>query len=184
MAKDKNVNERMHEDVKDKYGVNSEDFKGEEIADENLKTDSCDESDVKDDLESLKSQFVRLQADFANYKKRTDKAMQDSVSLGVEKMAESLFPVIDNFNIALESIEDKNIYNGVEMIYNQLIDALLQNQIFEMKCDGEVFDPNKHYAVMTEEKDNIESGVVIETLKIGFTHGDKVIRPAMVKVSK
>lgn len=182
MAKEKNMNEQMHEDVKD--NVNSKDFKDEKIADNNSETDSCDECNVKDDLESMKSQFVRLQADFANYKKRTDKAMQDSVSLGVEKMAESLFPVIDNFNIALDSIKDENIYNGMEMIYNQLIDALLQNQIFEMKCDGEVFDPNKHYAVMTEEKDNSESGVVIETLKTGFTHGDKVIRPAMVKVSK
>lgn len=157
--------------------------------DEDVQPDLCDEDTNESDeltteIDSLKTQLIRLQADFTNFKKRAQKREHDSVNLGVEKFAEVLFPVIDNFDIALSHIEDKNIYDGVKMIYDQVIEAFKNVDINVMESDGAVFDPNLHYAVMMEEKDGVKSGIITETLKKGFMLGDKVIRPAMVKVSK
>ena len=152
--------------------------------DEDVQPDLCDEDTNESDeltteIDSLKTQLIRLQADFTNFKKRAQKREHDSVNLGVEKFAEVLFPVIDNFDIALSHIED-----GVKMIYDQVIEAFKNVDINVMESDGAVFDPNLHYAVMMEEKDGVQSGIITETLKKGFMLGDKVIRPAMVKVSK
>lgn len=177
--------------MKEKKDLNNEvDEKvTEEVAEESVQSDICDEDlnesdNLSGEIDSLKTQLIRLQADFTNFKKRAQKREQDSVNLGVEKFAEVLFPVIDNFDIALSHIEDKNIYDGVKMIYDQVIEAFRNVDINVMESDGAVFDPNLHYAVMMEEKDGVQSGIIIETLKKGFTLGDKVIRPAMVKVSK
>ena len=159
------------------------------VIDEDVQPDLCDEDTNESDeltteIDSLKTQLIRLQADFTNFKKRAQKREHDSANLGVEKFAEVLFPVIDNFDIALSHIEDKNIYDGVKMIYDQVIEAFKNVDINVMESDGAVFDPNLHYAVMMEEKDGVQSGIITETLKKGFMLGDKVIRPAMVKVSK
>lgn len=177
--------------MKEKKDLNNEvDEKiTEEVAEESVQSDICDEDlnesdNLSGEIDSLKTQLIRLQADFTNFKKRAQKRERDSVNLGVEKFAEVLFPVIDNFDIALSHIEDKNIYDGVKMIYDQVIEAFRNVDINVMESDGAVFDPNLHYAVMMEEKDGVQSGIITETLKKGFTLGDKVIRPAMVKVSK
>lgn len=178
--------------MKEKKDLNNEvdeKITEEEVAEESVQSDICDEDlnesdNLSGEIDSLKTQLIRLQADFTNFKKRAQKREQDSVNLGVEKFAEVLFPVVDNFDIALSHIEDKNIYDGVKMIYDQVIEAFRNVDINVMESDGAVFDPNLHYAVMMEEKDGVESGIITETLKKGFTLGDKVIRPAMVKVSK
>lgn len=164
--------------------VDEKDFDLDESSDDNLKSESVQSYDLNSEIESLKSQLIRLQADFNNFKKRSIKRESESVSLGVTKLAETLFPVIDNFDIALSHIDDENIFNGVKMIYDQLIDALKAENIEMMKTEKEQFDPNLHYAVMMEEKEGYKSGEITETLKKGFMYGDKVIRPAMVKVSK
>lgn len=178
--------------MKEKKDLNNEvdeKITEEEIVEESVQSDICDEDlnesdNLSGEIDSLKTQLIRLQADFTNFKKRAQKREQDSVNLGVEKFAEVLFPVVDNFDIALSHIEDKNIYDGVKMIYDQVIEAFRNVDINVMESDGAVFDPNLHYAVMMEEKDGVESGIITETLKKGFMLGDKVIRPAMVKVSK
>lgn len=178
--------------MKEKKDLNNEvdeKITEEEIVEESVQSDICDEDlnesdNLSGEIDSLKTQLIRLQADFTNFKKRAQKREQDSVNLGVEKFAEVLFPVVDNFDIALSHIEDKNIYDGVKMIYDQVIEAFRNVDINVMESDGAVFDPNLHYAVMMEEKDGVQSGIITETLKKGFTLGDKVIRPAMVKVSK
>ena len=118
--------------------------------DEDVQPDLCDEDTNESDeltaeIDSLKTQLIRLQADFTNFKKRAQKREHDSVNLGVEKFAEVLFPVIDNFDIALSHIEDKNIYDGVKMIYDQVIEAFKNVDINVMESDGAVFDPNLHY---------------------------------------
>lgn len=178
--------------MKEKKDLNNEvdeKITEEEVAEESVQSDICDEDlnesdNLSGEIDSLKTQLIRLQADFTNFKKRAQKREQDSVNLGVEKFAEVLFPVVDNFDIALSHIEDKNIYDGVKMIYDQVIETFRNVDINVMESDGAVFDPNLHYAVMMEEKDGVESGIITETLKKGFMLGDKVIRPAMVKVSK
>lgn len=107
------------------------------------------------------------------------------LSLELKKIVNDLLPVLDNFERALDSIEEKDsTYDGILMIKNQLTDALKKEGIVEMKALGEEFDPTYHHAVLTEDSDEYDSGYVIEVLQKGYLINDKTLRPAMVKVSQ
>ncbi len=93
--------------------------------------------------------------------------------------------VIDNFERALDhSDEESSFKEGVEMIYQQLLDLLKKNNICPMEALNEKFDPNRHHAVLVEEKEGVEEGVVIDVVQKGYMINDEVLRPAMVKVSQ
>lgn len=172
----------MQEDNKDL----KEDLK-EELLDEEIKAheSKCETSDdLQLEIDSLKNQLIRLQADFTNFKNRSKKSEADSVSIGVEKMAEAIFPVVDNFEIALSHMGESGDKEGVNMIYNQLLEALASQGIMRMDSDGALFDLNMHYAIMMEEGTDTEPNHISETIKAGYTRGEKVLRPAMVKVAK
>lgn len=164
----------------DKNDLN-ENLQDEQIVEENT-TDNNE--NISDEINSLKNQLIRLQADFTNFKNRSKKIEADSIGIGIEKMAEGLFPVIDNFQIAISHMDDPGIKEGVEMIYNQILDSFKAEGIEVMNTKDANFDPNLHYAVFMEEVDGVESGKILETIKTGFIRGEKVLRPAMVKVSK
>ncbi len=139
-----------------------------------------------DEINSLTTQLLRLQADFANFRKRTEKEKTNIVNYALEDFICSLLPILDNFEIAMESSEDKEdpFYKGIELIYNDLQNSLKSNGVETIDSLGEEFDPNIHHAVFMEESDEYESGKVIEILKAGYRLKDKVIRPTMVKVAK
>lgn len=138
--------------------------------------------------EELIYQFARLQADFTNYKKRVEKEKTELISLGVKKIALDILPVLDNFERALESFSEheshKEMYDGVDMIYKQLVETLGKHSIEEMVALDEKFDPNYHHAVLMEEKEGYDPDIVINVLQKGYVRGEEVIRPAMVVVSK
>lgn len=136
--------------------------------------------------EDLNSQLLRLQADFVNYRNRVNKEKESSMAYGTEIIVCELLPVIDNFNRALEAEEDteNGFYKGVKMIEKQLLDVFEKNSIVEIKALGEEFDPNFHHAVVMEESEEYDSNIVIDVLQKGYMLKNKVIRPAMVKVSK
>ena len=157
--------------------------KEEEVQDDSqeVTNDSSDDEKYQD----LMDKFMRLQADFANYKRRTEAQKTEYVELGVKKIANDLLPVLDNFERALDSIGEKDsTYDGILMIKNQLTDVLKKEGIVEMKALGEEFDPTYHHAVLTEDSDEYDSGYVIEVLQKGYLINDKTLRPAMVKVSQ
>ena len=157
--------------------------KEEEVQDDSqeVTNDSSDDEKHQD----LMDKFMRLQADFANYKRRTEAQKTEYVELGVKKIVNDLLPVLDNFERALDSIEEKDsTYDGILMIKNQLTDVLKKEGIVEMKALGEEFDPTYHHAVLTEDSDEYDSGYVIEVLQKGYLINDKTLRPAMVKVSQ
>lgn len=157
--------------------------KEDEVQDENQEV--IDESSDDEKYEALMDKFMRLQADFANYKRRTETQKTEFVELGVKKVVNDLLPVIDNFERALDSIGEKDsTYDGILMIKNQLTDVLKKEGIVEMKALGEEFDPTYHHAVLTEDSDEYDSGYVIEVLQKGYLINDKTLRPAMVKVSQ
>lgn len=96
-----------------------------------------------------------------------------------------LLPVLDNFNRAFVHLNvDDDVVKGFIMIKEQFESILKTEMLEEIESDGAVFDPNLHNAVMTESKDGVESGVVLETFEKGYKIKDKVIRPSMVKVSE
>ena len=159
----------------------------EEVEKKDLEQNSSNEVEEKlnSEIEELKNQLLRLQADFVNYKNRTEREKSNSIILANEGLILKLLPVLDNFNRAFThvNIEDEAI-KGFVMIKEQFESILKTEMVEEIESDGAVFDPKLHNAVMTESKDGVESGIVLETFEKGYKIKDKVIRPSMVKVSE
>ena len=156
---------------------------GEDSGKENGETEKEEEvkEEGKEDTEELR--YLRLMADFQNYKKRVEKEKRDLYSYANEKIMNDLLTVMDNFERALEHDADENFKEGIEMIFKQLSDVLEKDGLAEIPALGEEFDPNVHSAVMTEETEDYESGKVSGVMQKGYTLNGKVIRPAMVKVA-
>lgn len=177
--------------MEDKEVIEKEE-KFEEELDEDAKEEDVVESEKSDELKvkekeiaELTDSLLRLRADFANYKKRIEKEKVDTISYALEGLMTNLLPILDNFERAMENAEgDSGFYEGVNMIYEQLIKVLSDSGLKEIECVGECFDPNLHHAVFTEEVEDAEEGTVLEVLQKGYLLKDKVIRPSMVKVAK
>ena len=157
----------------------------EEAADSGKESGEEKEEEVKEEgkEESDDLRYLRLMADFQNYKKRVEKEKRDLYSYANEKIMGDLLTVMDNFERALEHDADENFKEGIEMIFKQLQDVLEKSGLAEIPALGEEFDPNVHSAVMTEETEDYESGKVSGVMQKGYTLNGKVIRPAMVKVA-
>lgn len=160
-----------------------DDLENEEVleADVNVSSEKSEE-----ELNSVKSQLMRLQADFVNFRKRAEKEKQDTISYALEGFICSILPILDNFKIAMNSEENSEdaFYKGIQLIYKQLQETLDSNGVKSIESLGEEFNPNIHHAVFMEESDEYESGKVTEVLQTGYMLKEKVIRPAMVKVAK
>lgn len=152
---------------------------------EKLEEESSEDSQEDNQVEELTNRLLRLQADFINYKNRVEKDKERIYTYAAEDIMTQLLPVLDNFDRALESVENKDgFYEGVKMIYDQILKVLNENGLKEMECLGEAFDPNFHHAVFAEEVEDKEEGTILEVLQKGYLLNDKVIRPSMVKVAK
>jgi molecular chaperone GrpE len=148
-------------------------------------TEQADREVSKED-EELNVRYLRLAADFQNYKKRVEKEKGDIYAYANEKLVVELLDVIDNFERALEHSKDncEGFAEGMSMIFKQFKGVLEKSGIEEMSALGELFDPNFHHAVMTENSVEYESGKVTLVLQKGYLLNKKVIRPAMVKVAE
>ena len=152
----------------------------ENETDENSKPESQDKEEPAEDADT---RYLRLMADFQNYKKRVEKEKKDLYSYANEKLVTEQLEVLDNFERALEQeTADENFKKGMEMIFKQLSNVLEKSGLAEIAALGEDFDPNIHNAVMTEETEEYESGKVSGVMQKGYTLNGKVIRPSMVKV--
>ncbi|WP_366924116.1 nucleotide exchange factor GrpE [Metallumcola ferriviriculae] len=135
--------------------------------------------------EELNRNFLRLQADFDNFRKRSRKEQQEFMRYASQSLIEKLLPVIDNFERALSSddSQSQSFKAGIEMIYKQLVGILEQEGLVEIETEGQDFDPNFHEAVMQVKNDECPDNMVIEVMQKGYKLKDKVVRPAMVKVA-
>lgn len=140
---------------------------------------------MKKENDELRNQLVRLQADFVNFKNRVEREKSNSILLANESLILKFLPVLDNFNRAFKHLDlEDDIVKGFVMIKDQFESVLKSEMLEEIKSDGEPFDPNFHNAVMTESKEDVESGIILETFEKGYKIKEKVIRPSMVKVSE
>ena len=160
---------------------------GTEEAAEEAGTEEAKPEDAKPEKaepeEDENSRYLRLMAEFQNYKKRVAKEKQDLYSYANEKIVTELLAVVDNFERALQQeAGDEGFKEGMELIFKQLGDVLEKSGLKEIEALGEDFDPNLHNAVMTEESEEYESGKVSGVLQKGYTLNGKVIRASMVKV--
>ena len=176
----KKVDEVLEEEVIEETSeVEEEAAAGEEQAE--AKTE---ETAVSPEDEALNERYLRLMADFQNFKRRTEKEKGDIYAFANEKIIGELLNVIDNFERALAAgnAED-NFYKGMEMILKQLLGVIEKAGASEIKALGEDFDPNFHNAIMMEDSTEYESGKVTGVLQKGYILNNKVIRPSMVKVA-
>lgn len=182
---------KVEENKNEKEDLNQEDPQVEE----NLEEEFAQEEEIileeateklQKEYDDLLDKFTRLQADFANFKRRSTEEKTNYLNLGLERLALDILPVLDNFERALEMVDDREspFFEGMEMLEKQFIEILTKNKVIEIQAEGQVFDPNFHHAVMTEAVEGVESGLVTSVLQKGYVHGEKVIRPAMVKVSE
>ena len=142
---------------------------------------------VTQEDEDMKTKYLRLAADFQNFKRRTEKEKSDIYAYANEKFALDLLDVIDNFERALihqDDCKDEKMKEGMELIFKQLQSVLEKNKIVEIPALGEEFDPNVHNAVMTSASEEFESGKVCNVFQKGYKLNNKVIRPAMVIVAE
>ncbi|BBI34756.1 nucleotide exchange factor GrpE [Cohnella abietis] len=133
------------------------------------------------------SRYLRAQADFDNFRRRTVKEKEELTQYASLKVIGQLLPVLDNFQRALsagtEVAEGESFAKGVDMIYRQLSQVLEAEGLKPMESIGQPFDPEHHQAIMQVESEEYEEGIVVEVIQQGYWLKDKVIRPAMVKVS-
>lgn len=134
--------------------------------------------------EAWSMKYVRLMADFQNYKKRTEKEKGDIYAYANEKLITEFLTVMDNFERALvHESADEGYVEGMKMIFKQLTGVLEKAGLEEINALGEDFDPMFHNAVMMEDNDAYESGKVTDVMQKGYMLNKKVIRPSMVKVN-
>lgn len=162
------------------------DAKAEEAEAEDAKAEEAkaeEAGDKADAAEADNARYLRLLAEFQNYKKRTEKEKTDLYSYANEKIMTELLEVLDNFERALEQEPGEGFKEGMELIFTQLTTCLTKAGLAEITALGEDFDPNVHNAVMAEETEEYESGKVSGVMQKGYTLNGKVIRPSMVKVA-
>ncbi|MGO4986817.1 nucleotide exchange factor GrpE [Gallicola sp. Sow4_E12] len=166
--------------------IHSEEIE-EETEDEIMDEEGSVEEEIdatEQEILDLKNSLSRIQADFINFKNRTQKEKAQSIALANEGLILRLLPVIDDLERALDQKNCSNEFSeGISMIYKNMIEILKGEGLEEVPSVGEPFDPNFHHAVVMEDNDELESNHIIETLQKGYVLNDKVIRPSMVKVS-
>ncbi|MCC8098193.1 MAG: nucleotide exchange factor GrpE [Eubacterium sp.] len=156
-----------------------------EKAEEPKKEEPSKAEQLEAKVAELNDRLLRNLAEFDNYRKRTTAEKAAMYSAGAADAAEKLLPVLDNFERALSSEQDKenSLYKGVEMIFKQMNEAFKSIGITEIEAEGKTFDPNVHNAVMHIEDESLGENVVSQVLQKGYKINDKVIRPAMVQVA-
>lgn len=162
----------------------------EEEAVEVSETDKLKEEieKLKAELEESKNAYYKAYADCENTKRRLQNEFEKSNKYKLQDFGKEVLPVMDNLERALaaqgDSEELKNYAKGFEMIYNQLVEVLKKQGIEEIECLNKEFDANFHHAIMQEPKEGVESGMVIEVFQKGYMLKDRILRPALVKVSE
>ncbi|MFD2671584.1 nucleotide exchange factor GrpE [Marinicrinis sediminis] len=161
----------------------------EDTADANSEeTDAGSEnSQLQAALEEQKDRYLRLQAEFDNFRRRSRQEKEETAKYASSKVMEQLLPIVDNFERAVNSSNSSDDYDalkkGLDMILRQLGQLMEQEGIKPIEAVGQPFNPELHQAVMQVESEDHEEGIVVEELQKGYMLKDKIIRPAMVKVS-
>ncbi len=184
----------------DKNGSNP--FKNDEIEDKEIdinessddtKSNETSESETStaDDLQEkynqLNNQYIRLAADFDNYRKRQEQERENLIKFGTENALSKLIEVLDNFERGQKSLENVDdcakVKESFDLLQKQVFESLSKLGLEEIKAVGEEFDPNYHEAVMQTPTSEYKEHTVITELRKGYKYGDKVLRPSMVNVA-
>ncbi|MBV7330892.1 nucleotide exchange factor GrpE [Chloroflexi bacterium TSY] len=145
-------------------------------------------AEEKRKAEQSLDRLQRTAAEFQNSKKRQEKLLSDSIERASARMIERLLPVLDDLDLAFRNVPadvetTQNAWlSGFQQIQKKLLHILEEEEVTAMTEDGS-FDPSKHEAVSSEPNEEVESGHIIETLRLGYEHKGRVLRPALVRVA-
>ena len=168
--------------IDESQNINSEDIKN------TISNNDARLEQLEKEHETLKSQYVRIAADFENFRKRQSRDQDDLKIQLVSKALTAILPIVDNFERARqqlkpESEEAQGLHRSYQGLYKQLVEVLKQQGVAPMRVVGQQFDPNLHEAVMREPSDEFNEDIVVEELQRGYHLDGKVLRHALVKVS-
>lgn len=139
---------------------------------------------LKAERDALFDRLARLQAEFDNFRKRQTKENQDFRDYALNNAILNLLPIVDSFDRALQAPDGSEFRKGVELINRQFHDALTKLGVEPIQAAGQPFDPNLHQAVQTVESEDLPTNHVVDELQRGYKLKDRLLRPAMVTVSK
>jgi len=147
-------------------------------------TDPLD--DLRREKDTLQDRLLRTAAEFDNYRKRVDRERRDLMDHVKSEVLTELLPILDNFERAMQAPggEADGLRKGVELIHRQMVDFFRKRGVTPIEALGADFDPNFHQAVIHEDSPGHRDGEVIEELQRGYMLGERLLRPAMVKVAK
>ena len=181
--------ETMTEEIKEQENEiveeTTEETPVEEVQQEEVVESESDK--LKADFENLNNQYLRLAADFDNFRKRQEQEREALLKYGKQECMKKIIEVVDNFDRAVQSVEKiDNVEKMKETFFvlnKQLIDSLTKLGLEHIECVGQKFDPNLHEAVMQTPTEEYEEDTIINELQKGYKLGDKVLRPSMVSVA-
>lgn len=163
-----------------------EDVSSDEKSEEN-KDGNNEESELQQKYDTLNQQYIRLAADFDNYRKRQEHEREELLKFGTENALKKMIEVLDNFERgqkALENVDDcEKVKESFNLVHKQVIDALTKLGLETIETEGKEFDPNFHDAVMQTPTSDKPEHTIINELQKGYKMGDKVLRPALVNVA-
>jgi molecular chaperone GrpE len=142
---------------------------------------------LKEEVQEINEKYLRLYAEFENYKKRVNKDKEELIKYGNESLIYELLPVIDNLEMAIKhatSNVNESLIQGVEITLKELKKTLEKFGLIQIEAENKPFDPQYHHAMSQVERDDIEENMVVEELRKGYMLKDKVLRPSFVTVSK
>jgi len=206
MTENQNENAEILENNSDKFSNNSKNqideknIEKEEVIDDELKSESSVENQnissttesrleqLEKEHETLKSQYVRIAADFDNFRKRQSRDQDDLKIQLICKSLSSILPIVDNFERARQQLkpegeEAQTLHRNYQGLYKQLVDVLKQQGVAPMRVVGQQFDPSLHEAVLREPNEEYDEDIIVEELQRGYHLDGKVLRHALVKVS-
>ena len=160
----------------------------EEAAASQLEADLARLTQIESERDEYLDTLRRVQAEFENYRKRVIKEQTALVDRATSGLVEQLLPVLDSFELALKNLDSagsdeiESVRKGLELVYAELLGALEKAGLSRIEAEGKPFDPNVHEAVMQEDGDG--EPVVTDVLRTGYTLKGRVLRPAMVKVTR
>ena len=180
--------ENLEEEIKaDEEKVAAENTEIEQEIENNGEKTVEDVNPLQEKYDNLNNQYIRLAADFDNYRKRHEQEKEALLKYGAEKTLKKMIEVLDNFERGLKAIETvddseklKECYN---LAYKNFIDVLTKSGLETIKAEGEEFDPNFHEAVMQTPTSEKPEHTIIAELQKGYKLGDKVLRPTLVNVA-
>jgi molecular chaperone GrpE len=164
---------------------NEQNADGKAMVDDAVQEDA-EVKKLANDLDELRQTLLRHQADFANYRKRSEKENQEAFQRATARVIEGLIPIIDGFEHALAAhreAEYESYRKGFELIYKQLLDNLARLGVERVDPQGQPFDPHLHQAMDRAVTPDEPDGTILEVFQPGYVYHGRVLRPAMVRVA-